>query len=156
MSASVRGIREAVGEAVSAVLAADLDRFEPAVQRLESQDQERLRIVQGTIVRELLEDLHPSGLSGADAQDVLQRCVRAAASWYPPVEPAVLVAVLMGALGAADPEDNPPAVRGAFAVHGSLLIADLLSAQAETGASIEQRLDHAFAEIERAETMEMP
>ena len=124
---SVRTMRAAVIEAVLAARAADGDRFADAVSQLAAQDQQRLRLVQGQLVRELLEVLHPDGLSAAEAGDALGHCVRAVAGWYPAVDATVLVTALMGSLGAHDPDGQPPLAPAVVAAHGSLLIADLLS-----------------------------
>ncbi len=104
------------------------------------------------VVRELLETLHPDGLTGEDVQDVLTRCARAAALWFPVVDVDSLVTVLTGALGVADVEENPR--RPERAVEAAILvIADLLSA-AEVSADGYVR--RALDEIARAETVEMP
>ncbi len=155
-AASMRAIREAVTEAVSAIRARDGEQFEIARHRLASLDQERLRLVQGSMVRELLEELHPSGLSGADAQQVLERCSQAAGSWLPAADAMIMVTVLMGALGAQDPDQAAPTDRSEIAAHGCLLIEDLLTARGEASGGLERYLSGAFAEIERAETMELP
>lgn len=161
--ASVRGIRTAIGAAVAAAGTGDPVAFEAAAARLAGQDQQRLRVVQGAIVRELLEDLHPDGLAGEDAQQVVQRCVTAAAGWYPAVDAEVLVTALLGALGAHDPDERPPVEAGGLAVHGALLIADLLAVPTgpptptdPIAARLERYLDSALAEIKRAETVELP
>lgn len=85
-------------------------------------------------------------------QDVLTRCARAAALWFPVVDVDSLVTVLTGALGVADVEENPR--RPERAVEAAILvIADLLSA-AEVPADGYVR--RALDEIARAETVEMP
>ena len=148
---SVRRLRSAIVHAVSAAGAGNGPEFELAATELAATDQPRLRLVQGQIVRELLEELHPDGLDGAGAQDVVRRCVRAAIGWYPAVDAQVLVIALLGALNADE---------RTVAVHGSLLVAELLGA---TGGGSEQPapelnllLDRAFAELQRAETIELP
>jgi hypothetical protein len=166
-AASVRAIRTAVADAVLAAFEADPERFKDASTALAALHQQRLTVVQGTIVRQLLEDLHPDGLAGEDAQEVLTRTFKAAAEWYPPVDVEAMIAVLMGALGAADPDETSQLNQAGIAVHGSLLIADLLTAgllansmespsPEKASTLLNAKLDHAFAEIQRAETMEMP
>lgn len=173
MTASVRAIRAAVIDAVLAATAADAERFDDASTTLAALDQRQLTLVQGAIVRKLLENLHPDGLAGEDAQEVLTRCFKAAVLWHPTVDAEAMIAVLMGSLGAADPDGTSQLNQTGIAVHGSLLIADLLIASARSsppdsatgdtaadqvrlGELLNRLLDHAFAEIQRAETMEMP
>jgi hypothetical protein len=159
---SVRTIRAAVADAVLAATAADAERFDDASTTLAALDQQRLTLVQGAIVRELLENLHPDGLAGEDAQEVLTRTFKAAVIWYPTVDAEAMIAVLMGSLGAADPDETSQLDQAGIAVHGSLLIADLLTASMESPTPdnaaklLNGLLDSAFAEIQRAETMEMP
>lgn len=159
---SARGIRDGIAEAVRAALAADAEALRAAGTQLAGQDQERLRIVQGHLVRELLETTHPDGLSGEDAQLVLTRCLRAAAGWYPELDISVLVVVLMGALTAHDPDSEVPPNPQPVAVHAAVLIADLLLQRAGVAAAeldrkeLDALLDAAFAEIRRAETVELP
>jgi hypothetical protein len=167
------GLRRGIGESVDAALAQDAERFTDACGRLAVQDQQRLVLLQAGVIRSLLEELHPDGLSSADAQDVLRRCITSAASWFPQADPGVLVLVLTGALGlaegtgpapAAPPDDGPdpdaePEPRrltadpGALSQGAALLIADLLAA---AGGSLIGYLDAALAELERAETIELP
>jgi hypothetical protein len=167
-SSTPAGLRRAIGESVDAALAEDAERFGEAAGRLAVQDPQRLVLVQAGVIRSLLEELHPDGLSAADAQDVLRRCLASAASWYPQADPGVLVLVLTGALGLAeaaqpaatdsDGETDPDSERvtadpAALSTGAVLLIADLLTA---AGAPLTGYLDAALAELERAETIEMP
>jgi hypothetical protein len=168
-SSTPAGLRRAIGESVDAALAEDAERFGEAAGRLAVQDPQRLVLVQAGVIRSLLEELHPDGLSAADAQDVLRRCLASAASWYPQADPGVLVLVLTGALGLAeaaqpaasdsegetDPADSERVAAGPAALSAGavLLIADLLTA---AGAPLAGYLDAALAELERAETIEMP
>ena len=171
-SSTPAGLRRAIGESVEAARAEDAERFGEAAGRLAAQDPQRLVLVQAGVIRSLLEELHPDGLSSADAQDVLRRCLTWAAAWYPQADPGVLVLVLTGALGltdsaqAAEPaasdsdpdaeaDDSRPAAAGPAALSegAALLIADLLGA---AGAPLAGYLDAALAELERAETIEMP
>ncbi|MBV9823814.1 MAG: hypothetical protein JO144_16410 [Actinobacteria bacterium] len=168
------GLRRAIAESVDAARAEDADRFAEAATRLAAQDPQRLVLVQSGVIRSLLEDLHPDGLSGADAQDLLRRCLTWAVSWYPRADPRVLV--LTGALGlddggtapaASDDAAEPAASEDSGEVGpvsaapdpvapsegAALLIADLLSA---AGAPLTGYLDAALAELERAETIELP
>lgn len=148
--AAARGIRKAV---TATVAAAQAHQLEPLRAASSAKDPERLAIVQGSVVRTLLEQLHPGGLSSADAQETIQRCAKAAAPWYPDLDPNLLVLVLMGALGATDPTDSPQPNHTVISEHAALLIADLLAVADEP---LDGYLSFALAEIERAETMEMP
>jgi len=151
---TVAGLRRSISDAVEAALSRDADRFGPAAERLALQDQQRLTLVQAWVVRSLLEQLHPDGLSSADAQDVLRRCLLSAAAWCPQADPGVLVLVLTGALGLSDPDEASAATGpAALGLGGALLIADLLSV---AGGPLTGYVDAAFAELERAETIELP
>ena len=153
-TSSVTGLRRSVSDAVEAALSRDADRFALAADRLAVQDQQRLALVQAWVLRSLLEQLHPDGLSSADAQDVLRRCLLSAAAWYPQADPGVLVLVLTGALGLSDPDEASAAIGPVELSHGAtLLIADLLGV---AGSPLAGYLDAAFAELERAETIELP
>ena len=157
-SSSAAGLRRSITEAVEAALSQDADRFAEAADRLAVQDPQRLSLVQAWVLRCLLEQLHPEGLSSEDAQDVLRRCLLSVASWLPQTDPDVLVLVLTGALGLSDPESdagNTHAAAGpaALAAGAALLIADLLSV---AGGPLTGYLDAALAELERAETIELP
>lgn len=153
-TSTVAGLRHSISEAVEAALSHDADRFALAAARLDVQDQQRLALVQAWVLRSLLEQLHPDGLSSADAQDVLRRCLLSAQTWRPQTDPDVLVLVLTGALGLADPDEASAAVGPAALSHGAaLLTADLLSA---AGSPLRGHLDAGFAELERAETIELP
>jgi hypothetical protein len=168
---SVRALRAAVVDAVCAAQAGDGAGLAGCRGALAALDEQRLRIVQGEMVRSLLEELHPNGLSAADAQDLLERCVRDAEPWYPSIDPAVLVVVLLGSLGAQDPDDQPAASPVTVAEYAAVLTADLIATEQATEQAgeesteqradrlrgrAEQLIDRALAELERAETMEMP
>jgi len=131
----------------------------PALAKL---DEPRLRIVLGEMLRSAMEELHPDGLSSADAQDLIEHCVEQA-GWYSELDPEVLVVVLLGAFGAHDPDQQPGLPPTTVAQHAAVLLVDLLTGAAETepgkldlAGRAERLLDRALAELERAETMEMP
>jgi hypothetical protein len=149
-----RTIATTTTEAVSAARSPDPDAFEQAVARLAALNPEQVGLVLGAVVRSLLEDLHPDGLTGDDVRAVLEHCVRSAAAWYPGVEPAVLVVLLTGALGVHQAEEEPRALAAPdIAAHAPLLIADLLAA---AGRPLDGYLRAALAEIERSETYDAP
>ena len=144
---------DAVEAAVAAAIVAQDPAYAQCVERLAAHDPTQLRVVLGSVVRSLLETLHPAGLSGADVGEVLSRCVRSAAPWTD-VEPAALVVVLTGSLGLLDAEDQPVTLAPShIARHAPLLIADLLGV---SGQHLSPVLVAALAEVERAETVEMP
>lgn len=149
-----RSIARAVTATVGAARAADAETFADEAAALAGLDREQVGLVLGAVVRSLLEELHPDGLDGDDVRAVLEHCVRSAIGWLPGVDGGVLVVVLTGALGVHEPDSEPVVVPASqLAVHAPLLVADLLTA---TGRPLHGYLDTAFAEILRAETMEMP
>jgi hypothetical protein len=140
------------GRAVAAAQAGDLGEFSDASAELAVLDTERVGIVQAAVIRALLEELHPTGLTGDHIRDVLERCVRASAGWYPEFDVNLLIAIYTGALGMSDPA-AAASTAGMMSTHASIVIADLLTA-AGTGSS--RYLNAAIAEIERGETVELP
>jgi hypothetical protein len=153
-SSSAAGLRRSITEAVEAAASHDAERFAEARDRLALQDPHRLTLVQAWVLRSLLEQSHPDGLSSEDAQDVLRHCLQSAGQWYADADPAVLVRVLTGALGLSDPDEASAAAGSTgLSAGAALLIADLLSV---AGGPLAGYLDAAFAELERAETIELP
>jgi hypothetical protein len=149
-----RAIATALTDAVPAARDRDLAAYQEAVQRFAAVDPEQVGLVLGAVVRSLLEDLHPDGLAGDDVRTALEHCLRSAAGWFADVDADVLVVLLAGALGVHQPDNEPHPVGGVdVAAHAPLLIADLLAA---SGRPLAGYLDAAFAEIARAETVEMP
>jgi hypothetical protein len=134
--------------------------------------------VLGDVLRSLLEDTHPDGLSSDDITLVIARCYRAAAAWLPPerVDATVLLAVLASALGIhepavtyesldlprsgadefRDPDDTVPVKPPTwpdYAWHAPLLVADLLPFAPATFGSY---LETTFAEYAREAREELP
>jgi hypothetical protein len=154
LPAPARAIAAGVEEAVAAAQAQDAPAFEEAGAGLAGLDPQRVGRVVGGVVRILLEELHPDGLTGDDIRGVLERCVRAAAQWWPPVDANVVVVLLTGALGVHEFDDEAaPVPAAAIARHGALLTADLLAA---SGRPLAPYLTAVFADIERTETIEQP
>ncbi|MEV0391784.1 hypothetical protein [Polymorphospora rubra] len=144
---SAREIATASTAAVAAAQARDDEAYGSTVIDLGAAD--RSGAVLGAVVRLLLEETHPDGLDGDDVRQVLERCVRSAATWQSGVDPHVVLVLLAGALGVYDPdEDATPPDAQSIARHAPLLVADLL---AEGGRSLDAYLTAAFAEIERTE-----
>ncbi len=147
----VRPISAAVTDAVTAARAADADGFADAVGRLSTVDPQRVAVLLGWVVRSLLEELHPDGMDGEDLRAVLTGSATAAGTWQSEVDPSVLLVVLTGALGLSDPDEQPVLPPAAVARNATLLLTHLLGER-----PLARYLDGAFAELERAETIEMP
>ncbi|MGX4658093.1 hypothetical protein ACWCHM_30915 [Micromonospora sp. SCSIO 07396] len=147
LPAPAREIAVAATAAVEAAQAHDGPAYDDAVPRLAGAD--RAGLVLGGVVRLLLEQAHPDGLDSDDVRQVLERCVRAAVTWRPDVDPHVVLVLLAGALGVYDPgDDDTPPDPAAVAAHAPLLVADLL---AVTGVPFAGCLEAAFAEVARTE-----
>lgn len=157
LPAPARAIAAASQDAVVAARAADREAFAEAGGRLAAQEPEQVRLVLGEVVRSLLEELHPDGLGADDLEELLRRCQGSARSWWPELDPRVLVIVLTGALGVHGYLDGPEPVApmdpGEVARHAVLLIAELLG---PSRGSLQPYLRRAFDEIARAETVEQP
>lgn len=145
-----------IAEHTSAALAAARSRsaaaWEDATTELVALPYEQVAGVHATMMRELLEELHPDGLTGEDVQAVFERSARTGAAWLPSLHPDTVVAVLTGTLGVSDP-DAPKARPDEYLQAGLVVLADLLAARrADPGVYLRR----ALGEIERAETVEMP
>jgi hypothetical protein len=154
---TVKALRKAVLDAVRAAGAADGPALAGCGPALAGLDEPRLRIVLGEMLRSALEELHPDGLSSADAQDLIEHCVEQA-GWYPELDPELLVVVLLGAFGAHDPDQQAASAPAIVAQHAAVLLVDLLTdpTKPDPPGRTERLLNQALAELERAETMEMP
>lgn len=142
-------IASAVTSAVAAASSHSAD-FADGVAELDALDRSQVTLVLAGIIRQLLEIRYPDGLDAADAQDVLTDTARASA-WCGDWQPETLAEVLMGALGLLEPEQSQGA--RSFSRHATLLISALLRDQPITLAAL---VKTELAEIERAETMELP
>jgi len=147
----VRMIAESVTAAVGAAKAGDGDGFAEAVGWLSTVDPQRVAVVLGWVIRSLLEELHPDGMDGEDLRAVLTDCAGAAGAWESEVDPSVLLVVLTGALGLSDPDEQPALPPAAVARNATLLLTHLLGERPPA-----RYLDAAFAELQRAETIDMP
>lgn len=148
---TVRVVSGSVPAATAAANAGDAEGFAEAVGRLSTVDPARVAVVLGWAVRMLLEELHPDGMDGEDLRGVLTACTTAAGTWESGVDPEVLLVVLTGALGMSDPDEQPALPPEAVARNAVLLLAHLLGPRPPA-----RYLDAAFAELQRAETIEMP
>jgi hypothetical protein len=134
--------------------------------------------VLGDVLRSLIEETHPDGLTSEDITLVIGRCYRTATAWLPPerVDVTMLLAVLASALGiheptvtyealdlprseadeCQDPDDSVPVkqpVWPEYAWHAPLLVADLLPF---APATFDHYLDTTFAEYAREAREELP
>ncbi|MGB3371810.1 MAG: hypothetical protein WBA81_14380 [Rhodococcus sp. (in: high G+C Gram-positive bacteria)] len=147
---TVRAIARATEDAIGSARVKAKVAFADAVEKLSSEDHAQVGAIHAEMVRSLLEELHPDGLTGEDVQDALSSAVRSAVEWYPDLDVQGFVEVLTGALGVADTEGNRPSPR---AEHAVLIIADLL---VRRNAAADVYTRRAVVEIQRAQTMEMP
>lgn len=147
---TVRAIASATDEAITGARSRSETDFADAVRLLGAEDSAQVASIHAEMVRSLLEELHPDGLEGEDVQDALTRAVRSAAEWNSDVDVPGFVEVLTGALGVADTEEKRPSPR---TEHALLIIVDLL---VRRKSSAEKYIRQAVAEIQRAQTMEMP
>ena len=146
-----RDIAAAVTATVAAAAARDATALLATAARLAALNPEQVGLVLGAVTWSLLEDLHPDGLRGDDVRAVVERCVLGAAAWYPDVDPDVVVDLLSDVLDVPRPFRKPEPAE--VAVHGPLLVADLLAAG---GRQLDGYLAAAFAEIARGELVEPP
>jgi hypothetical protein len=149
--APARQLSAALTLAVTAARVQDPEGFEIGTAALAALDQAVLRPVLGDLVRRLLEEKHAGGLSGEDAQELLERVVRSALAWLPDVEVPALIVVLTGALGMQDPDDEPDLAPALVASHAVLLVEELLEDR-----PLEGPLELAIGELRRHQTIELP
>lgn len=147
-----RDIADAVEAGVDAARNSDAAGLAVAAAELAALPREQVESVSAAIVRELLETVHPDGLTGEDVQQVLGRCAREAAVWLPGVDVDALVFVLTGALGVADTEEI--AHRPNRSVEAAILVAADLAGAAQV--AVHAYVRRALDEIARAETIEIP
>jgi hypothetical protein len=149
-----RQIATATAAALDAARTESAPAFDTALEDLVALPYEQVTAVHAGTMRELLEELHPDGLTGEDVQAVLERSTRSGVRWQSSLQPDAVVAVLIGTLGVADPDAEPPRIRPEqYLAAGLVVLADLFAARR---VAPEAYLRRAVAEIERAETIEMP
>jgi hypothetical protein len=155
LPAPARAIAAATTDAVDAVRVCDVAAFDQAVTRLAAAEPEQVRVVLGVVVRALLEDLHPDGVSGDDLLELIKSCARTSIGWYPGVDIEVLVVVLTGALGVHEPDLEPRVFTPLdVARHAPLFLAELLDVAGTRPLS--DYFADAYLEISRAELTELP
>ena len=118
------------------------DLAAPFAGDLAAQDPAQTGLILGTVVRLLLEDGNPDGLTADDVRAALASCVR---SW-PDADPQVVLWLLAAALGVLDEEGAPAPKPDVLAAHAVALIDDLLADR-----PVEPWLTAALAEIERSQ-----
>ncbi|MEJ3748056.1 hypothetical protein WEI85_32815 [Actinomycetes bacterium KLBMP 9797] len=147
LPAPARAIAVAASNAVAAAEDHDSAALGVAVEALAATEGSGL--VLGSVVRMLLEELHPDGLDGDDIRQLIHDSVRAAAVWEPAVDPHVVLILLAGALGVHDEDESAPRPSPeSLARHSAVLVAQL---SASTRRPFASYLTAAFAEIERTE-----
>ncbi|MEU4687646.1 hypothetical protein [Actinoplanes sp. NPDC023714] len=132
---------------IAAATVASLSSFRSSTDAFEAhdlaaQDPAQTGLILGTVVRLLLEDANPDGLTADDVRAALASCVR---SW-PEADPQVVLWLLAGALGVLDEEGAPAPKPAVLARHAVALVDDLLA-----GRPVEPWLTAALAEIERSQ-----
>lgn len=156
LPAPARAVRASTLDAVGAAQASDKAAFTEATERLAACEPEHVRLVLGSAVRHLLEDLHPDGLAADDLLDLIRSCARRAFAWYPELDVEALVVVLTGALGIHEPDEAPRRWTPLeVARHAPLFITELL-AQPTEHRPVEQYLDQAFEDLATAQRNDMP
>lgn len=149
----VRVLAVAVDRAVAAAGRGDADDFGAARRELERLDRGQLAALLGDVTRDLIERRHGDGIDADDAQQLLDRCTRAASPWFEPFDADALVRALAGSLGVDDPDAPSALTRPIVLAHGLLLVPDLVEAQP---APLAAALDLALRELMRAQTVELP
>ncbi|MCE4267947.1 hypothetical protein [Rhodococcus globerulus] len=149
-----RDIAAATADALAAVRAANRDALTEAVDELRTLSFEQVTSVHAAIVRELLEDTHPDGLSSEDVQDALTACAKATIVWLPDLDVQALAAVYTGALGITDLEDDSFRIGHGAYLRSAVLVIGSLSAVVKK--PLTKYITTAIGEIARAQTIEMP
>ncbi len=93
-----RRIATSTDTALTAVRDETVPVFDDALAELVTLPYEQVTAVHAGMLRELLEELHPDGLTGEDVQTVLERALRNGMRWLPSLQPDAVVAVLTGTL----------------------------------------------------------
>jgi hypothetical protein len=143
-----------LSEAIAAARAAEAERFEQAHALLAAVDRDgagRVVALQAGVLSELIERRYAGGLAAEDARDLLEAAIRTGA-WWSGLNGATMLGVLAGTLGVLDADDQPPPMSAPIlAGHASILILELLGPSAA-----EPVIRTALAEMERAQTIELP
>lgn len=162
-----RDIAKSVSAALDAARDRDADGLARATDDLAALPYGHAEAVHSALVRNLLEDTHPGGLSGDDAHALVQGVVAAHPEWAATLDRTALIMVVLGALGVdidpaffagdnQDPEDLPevPRLTAVESARYATLVIDALLAKTDGRGAPYIRA--AIDEIARAETVEMP
>lgn len=142
-------IRRAVEEAVAASAAADEPALRRAVGALLAADDSQVRAVLHELVLRLVERAFPDGLDADDARDLVTRVAGWAAGWLAQADTYPVALILGGALSVH--EEELPVAPDALLTAAAVTVDRLLA-----GEPPRRWLDEAFAELRRAETIELP
>ena len=149
-----RDIATATYDAVTSATEHSREQFDAALVELGKLPFDQVASVHFRIVRELMERLHPDGLSGGDVSDTLANCARDAAQWWPSVNVQFLAVVLTGALGVGEVDETYRGQNRAEIVEAAaLIIADLVAVMQISSVEC---IAQAVEEIARSETIEVP
>ncbi len=144
----------AVRAAQAALQTGEAEPFSLALSQQHGNDIEMIATLQAGMIRWLLEDLHPAGLDSEDARELVVRVVTEGAASFPAVDPTAVIVVVTSALGLAEADESEsPLPRAVLVVHAHLVIAELVR---RTARPFEPYLQRALAEVERAQTIELP
>jgi len=152
----------ALDVAVTGAVLAARDHDETALDRWCARagqlDTDKLRKLLAHVVRALVEESHPTGVSSEDLGGLVSRSLESAAPWTSALRAPAMLAVLTGAFGVhPDPgDDGQPAAQPSEAdilAAAAILTADLLDRR---GRELRPYLAAAFTELAREETLEMP
>ena len=152
LPAAARRVHDAVTGAVAGATALDAGAVDEHVRRLGLADTDQVHAVLHELVLRLLERSHPDGLDADSVRELLDGVLQETAAWLPDLDPHALVLVLGGALSALE-EGTPPAEHHALLMACVVLVAHLLAVLEEP---LAPSLDAAFAELHRAQTVELP
>ena len=116
-----REIAEHTRVALAAARTRSVPAWEDATTELVALPYEQVAGVHATMMRELLEELHPDGLAGEDVQAVFERSARTGAAWLPSLHPDTVVAVHIhpgDVAESCDAQDCAPPIDLEFADEG--------------------------------------
>ncbi|SBW23648.1 hypothetical protein [Protofrankia symbiont of Coriaria ruscifolia] len=145
-------VHSAVTTAVAAAAAHDPAALRDACARLRTCEEQQVRDVLHALTLGLIEKTFPAGLDADDLRALLADVMHAATTWFPDLDPHAVVLVLTGALSVHE-TDAPPVDADALPIACALAVSHLVH---QLRIPLELELTHAFDELRRAQTMEMP
>jgi hypothetical protein len=141
-----------VTSAVAAAAAQDPATLHDACARLRTRDEHQVRAVLHTLTLGLIEKAFPAGLGADDLRALLTEVLSSAMSWLPDLDPQAVILVLTGTLSVYEP-DAPPVEAATLPIACALTVSHLLH---QLQLPLGPELTHAFDELRRDQTMEMP